>query len=1515
MGYEKRQFLYGMDFDTEERLVEQGFTRKNVNVRIGSSTDNGVLSAENVQGNKLIPNVELPDGENKVIGNVWDKVNDLNYFFVWNSEGNHGIYEYNHVPAKITTVMIAEVLNFQSDKLITGINVVEFDSENDFLYWTDNFNPPRKLNIQKAKSGRYLTPIKEEVIDAIKYPPLFPPTASFENDDSFKQNYFKESIWQFKAAYVYDDKEVSAYSPISVQVLPDSNCLSGGSLGNTIKIVIPKGGELVERVIIAGREGNLNDFKELIDQSVDDYETDADGNYIYKFKNDGVYANVNLVESNKLFDNLPQLAKAQEYIDGNRIVYANITEGYDNVDVDYSLDMDFEEEEEVSTTSFRGYLRISNGSLSGQYGSFQPIYESEGSIVFGGFGESRSGITGDAFQSTGSINKQFLPLGGFVVYLAGTNYYAITEQALGNNSDLQNGNKQNAFGGMNQRSNRNSVRDEIEGSGSNPWGDTRVFSTFNFDNIPDGTYILRVASNDTTMDDLLDPSLSYQKTSTYVNRIGFGVTRGNNQSFVKELIIELENGQIVNNPSGGDIEIVISDQSNPKELNNPITTSIAGYLTDSEQTGSVTFSSIEEILGYNRVAYAEVGTNYPGRVFTDHNGFFFQRAATSVTSFSIGDSSTIAKGYDVGDSPGSLTPLNLINISFGSTKVFAVPLLDSNITENERTRVLAVVEDSLGNRLKGATVVSHRDEFKVTDSNGEAEFIIYAEGGTSFLQRGFLYVNADLGCSVNYNPNSQFFTGTIGEGDDRLNNDDTTVLPTVTATLENISSRSALKLGGVYKYGLVYYDKANRSGATNYEDSGELFVPFYTEGYTDADQDLDNLSRPPIVNWEIKNRPPLWATHYQWVRTKNTAVNDYIQWYTEGSGVEYYDASGDLSNPSDATVVKLDLTTITDEYNERNPDSVLSYDYTTRDRFRIIKDSNSNYFDEYVDVKVLGFENGILTIENTVELPDLTDGVFFEVYTPKLEEENSFFYEIGECYEVGRVVDADGNTLTYHKGDVQDQDPNDPSGVPATGSFKTGDTYYRYRDIPTTNGFYKTRIDSQLFSDFWQSKVSDIGRPNVIDKDAKRVNRPTTIYYSDRFVPETNINGLNSFYDTAFEQYDRKYGSVQLLDSRGKRLDCYQELRIGQIMVSEDVTFTPDGDPIISYSDNVLSKINYYKGEYGTFNPESFAENEGRRYIFDLRNGKVIRISNDGITPISDYKMHSYFESKSNFYSAFGIIPEIWGVYDENFNEYVISFGSVSRDEGFTPDDLALVGSQAETVTEERNGLTYTFIIGYDDNAQGVETDFEIVRDLQNGTYVINSTAGDLTLDRQRILSIPAETLGFSEKTKHWTSFYTYTPECMGRVGIDFLTFRNGNAFLHNQSGSRNTFYGSTNSSEVWVVFNENPSVNKVYQALSEESDTVWEAREIVTQNGQLSNLIRDDFAVDMGQGNTIYSKENIHYAALWKDTRTDVDIPLLNGDSMRDVSILFKLINDSTEEERLFATSVRYSLSPRVNG
>lgn len=1508
MGYEKRQFLYGMDFDTEERLVEPGFSRKNVNVRIGSSTDNGVYSAENVQGNTFIPNVELPTGENKVIGSYLYRKKNLAYIFIWNDGGNHGIYEYNHVSSKIVTVVQASVLNFKSDSLITGVNVVEFDENNDFLYWVDKSNPPRKININKAKSGDYQTPIKEEVIDAIKYPPLCPPSVDIRQDPDYKVNYINEKIFQFKAAYVYDDKEISAWSPISVQVLPKTICGGEDSQGNTIRIKVPKGGELVQRIKIAAREGNINDFFQISDEDVEDYELDGD-DIVYYFRNDKAPQAIELNQSNKLFDSLPQVAGAQEFIK-NKITYADVTEGYDNVEVDFDLEVEYEqeeqEEEEKPLNTIKGFLRISQADTSSNnnYLKYQPIHDQgAGGIQYGGF--SPFGFE----QNLRTDFRQSLPLGGFCLYLAGTDFYAISEQILGNNSDLQVGNLKNAYDST-TIANRNTIRDEMTNpsGGDTPYPDTRVFSRWQFDDVPDGTYILRVASNLTTSDDLLDPDRGYQKTSAFLNRIGFNATESAAQEDSKELEVTVQNGQIIDN-----IEVVIADLSAPGSNR---TKGIAGYLTDFE-SGFIP-SDIASALGQKRVELSRIGFTGAARVatqsgnfITDHNGFFFAQTLTGVGNITVDNSQS---GFQAGNDPvgydlfetGGATDIPIENTDNGTVKMFVVNNNNDDITLYSRTNVLITVLDSDGNPVSGVTIVSTNGDTQKTKGNGQATFIVYVEFAENQRNVEF-YPYLAGSCNGEFDISVSTFSDFIGQTTGYQNNNTTTTIPSWVLTLDTSSSVSRLKNGGTYTYGIVYYDRANRSGNTNLGDKSELVLPFYTEGSLDGS--VSPIKSSPIVSWSIESAPPSWATHYQWVRTPNTALDRYLQWFTDD--VSY--SGGSSSNPNDASILELNISNLTDGYKTANPDSVLVYDYTERDRVRLIKDNTGAYFNEYIDLKVLSFEAGVLKVDNNTNL-NLLGGVFFEIYTPKLDVSEDIYYEIGECYEIGEVVDDNGDTLYFHKGSSTDQDPI--LQTPATGTFKSGDTYYRERNIISTGGNFRTDIDSQLFSDFWQSKVSDIGRPNKVDKEAKRVTRPTTIYYSNNFIPETNINGLNSFFDSSFETYDRNYGTIKKLFGINGRLDVYHELKVTKVLVQESIVYNQSDQGNIGISNSVLSYPSIpYAGEYGTLNPESFTENEGRRYFFDVRNGKVLRLSGDGLTPISDNKMHSYFESKSNFYSVFNLIPEIWGTYDENHDEYIISFGSISREEGFTPDDLALVSSQAETVTETRDGLTYTFDIEYSENEQGVPTDFFITRDVENGVYLINSVAGDISLDRQKILSIPAETLAFSERTRFWTSFYTFTPECMVKVGLDYLSFRNGETFLHNTNGKRNSFYGGDSSSEVWAVFNQDPSKNKVFQALSQESDTVWEAREILTQNGQKSSLIKDDFKVSFGQGHTLYSKENIHYAALWKDENTpNVDIPLLEGDSMRDASVLVKLINGSTEEERLFAVSMNYSNSERSN-
>jgi len=59
----------------------------------------------------------------------------------------------------------------------------------------------------------------------------------------------------------------------------------------------------------------------------------------------------------------------------------------------------------------------------------------------------------------------------------------------------------------------------------------------------------------------------------------------------------------------------------------------------------------------------------------------------------------------------------------------------------------------------------------------------------------------------------------------------------------------------------------------------------------------------------------------------------------------------------------------------------------------------------------------------------------------------------------------------------------------------------------------------------------------------------------------------------------------------------------------------------------VVGTPRYYVGEYGVGNnPESVAVENGRIYFADIRNGKVIRLSQDGIEPISEAKMDAFFK-------------------------------------------------------------------------------------------------------------------------------------------------------------------------------------------------------------------------------------------------------------------------------------------------
>ena len=174
-----------MNKDLEQRLVPVGEYRDAINVMISRSEGDDVGALENVLGNALLSDFSLNDeagsgccGE-EVIGYFMDMINDRIFVFTSNFSDTStdqlsdfaptsalcGIFVYDLSNNTITNIVKGYYLNFSKTHEITGVNVIE-----QYLFWTDNRNQPRKINITRALGNTsYYT--NEDQISVSKYYP------------------------------------------------------------------------------------------------------------------------------------------------------------------------------------------------------------------------------------------------------------------------------------------------------------------------------------------------------------------------------------------------------------------------------------------------------------------------------------------------------------------------------------------------------------------------------------------------------------------------------------------------------------------------------------------------------------------------------------------------------------------------------------------------------------------------------------------------------------------------------------------------------------------------------------------------------------------------------------------------------------------------------------------------------------------------------------------------------------------------------------------------------------------------------------------------------------------------------------------------------------------------------------------------------------------------------------------------------------------------------------------------
>ena len=330
-----------MNKDLDERFIKPGEYVDALNIRIGSSelgaTTNSDLGSagaiENSKGNTQLTEIKYVSSDKKCIGAYEDGSNETIYWFV-TSIANDVVVSYNVNNSTIIYHLVGD-LNFDSKHLINGIDKID-----DLLFWTDNLNPPRRINVKKTYEN-----FDESDISVIVAPPMTAPSVSLYNTLGEK-NYILDKFISFSYRYKYDNGEYSALSQFADIAfepgefeLDYSNFTNLGMTNsfNSVLIQFNTGPRQVVGIDICFKlsSSNIINVVEKFDKSKEGwFDNKADQSLV--FTNRKIYTTLTESELLRLYDNVPRTAKAQTSI-GNRIMYANYVDGYDVGEIDYSL--------------------------------------------------------------------------------------------------------------------------------------------------------------------------------------------------------------------------------------------------------------------------------------------------------------------------------------------------------------------------------------------------------------------------------------------------------------------------------------------------------------------------------------------------------------------------------------------------------------------------------------------------------------------------------------------------------------------------------------------------------------------------------------------------------------------------------------------------------------------------------------------------------------------------------------------------------------------------------------------------------------------------------------------------------------------------------------------------------------------------------------------------------------------------------------------------------------------------
>lgn len=410
--------------------------------------------------------------------------------------------------------------------------------------------------------------------------------------------------------------------------------------------------------------------------------------------------------------------------------------------------------------------------------------------------------------------------------------------------------------------------------------------------------------------------------------------------------------------------------------------------------------------------------------------------------------------------------------------------------------------------------------------------------------------------------------------------------------------------------------------------------------------------------------------------------------------------------------------------------------------------------------------------------------------------------------------------------------------------------------------------ESRIRGGFNNTSVENGVKAHIVDIEERGELLSSGLIYSGIYNSRTGVNELNVFStaDDITKSLDPSNGSIQRLHAEDTNLVTFQEDKINKVLIDKDAIYSAEGGGTVTSTNLVLGQVTPYVGKYGiSKNPESFAFFGNRRYCADKNRGTILRLSQDGITPIGDYGMRDYFRDQFALYNNNWSTEIVSGTYDDagarfptawNGSSYTPSLYTPTGPFFITltqwPGDLGIIkGSEVVLSGTPQNGV---IVIGWDQditnfklytneplpivNGSNQVIEFHSqVKDRVVGSFDVHNSVYSISLQLQATkntlnlfdsndnpINVLWPSVSYDEQVKGWTSFLSYDPSFALSLDNSYYSFNKGILYSHYTTGDRNVFYDYNYAhSFVEFIFNPNPNIAKNFKTINYEGSNGWQ--------------------------------------------------------------------------------------------